>query len=137
VAGTVLLSACSISIPGFGSDDGPKTTGSIAIPVEVQEPLPQTLAYSDAAKIGEAAAAVLWQAESDSAHEWINAATGSSGTVENGAAEDATGVSSACRIFTTDVTSVGGVHRYAGKICRRDNGRSIVEIGAPGEERGS
>ena len=48
------------------TDDAPATTGSIAAPVEVQQPLPATLAYSDATKIGQAAAAALWQAEAGS-----------------------------------------------------------------------
>ncbi len=118
------LPACSMSMPG--SSDGPATTGSIAPRVEVQKPVPESLAYSDANKIGQAAAAALWQANSTGA-DWINAATGSSGTVESGAAETAEAeASDGCRSFRTFVTSIGGVHSYNGKVCRGGQGPSVV-----------
>lgn len=106
-------------------DAAPATTGSIAAPVEVQKPVPKTLAYSDAAKIGQAAAAALWQASGEEA-EWVNAATGSSGTVERraGADDDA----DPCRSFRTLVTSIGGVHAYQGRVCRAEGGASRVQI---------
>ena len=130
VTGFLLLPGCSMSIPMLGADE-PGTTGSIAVPVEVQKPLPQSLAYSDATKIGQAAASALWQVDNGQAGEWINAATGSSGTVEGsgaGGAVEAAG----CRDFETMVTSIGGVHSYSGKVCRGENGRSTVEIGDAG-----
>ena len=58
-AASFLLTGCTMSVPGFGSDDSPVVTGSIAPPVEIREPLPQTLAYSDATRIGQAADAAL------------------------------------------------------------------------------
>ena len=42
-------------------------------PVQVQQPLPPTLAYSDATKIGEAAIGGLAQAEGGRPEEWVNA----------------------------------------------------------------
>jgi hypothetical protein len=129
----LMLSGCSMSL--FGGDDAPVTTGSIAPPVQVQQPLPQTLAYSDASKIGQAAVNALWQADKGQAMQpgadWINAATGSSGTVETGAeSSGAAEPSTVCRLFNTIVTSIGGVHRYSGKVCRSATG-SVVQIEAP------
>ena len=111
-----------------GPADAPLTTSSVATPVEVQQPLPQTLAYSDATKIGQAAASALLQVDNGQGGEWINTATGSSGTVEGGSATEDKQLSGACRLFQTIVTSFSGVHQYSGKICRGDNGRSVVQI---------
>jgi hypothetical protein len=119
-------------MPMHGSEEAPATTGSVSPPVEVSQPLPQTLAFSDAAKIGQAAAAAFWQAEGGNG-EWLNASTGSSGTVE----EDGSGASDACRPFRSLVTSIGGVHSYSGTICRGEDGASVVEIADGGEERAS
>lgn len=105
--------------------DAPQTTGSIAEPVSVQQPLPATLAYSDATRIGQAASAVLAQAQGAAAEEWVNASTGSSGTLQ---AEAGKAGSENCRHFSTIVTSVGGVHRYSGAICRNDTGAAIVQL---------
>jgi hypothetical protein len=120
-----LVSGCSIM---SGGDDAPLTTSSVGAPVDVQQPLPQTLAYSDATKIGQAAAAALLQVDNGGGGEWVNTATGSSGTVEQTAAQDKAQLSGTCRLFNTIVTSFSGVHRYSGKICRADNGRSVVQI---------
>ena len=109
------------------SDDTPVTTSSVGSPVDVQQPLPQTLAYSDATKIGQAAAAALWHVDNGQGGEWVNNATGSSGTVE-GSTEGEGKLSGACRLFNTIVTSFSGVHRYSGRICREDSGRSVVQI---------
>jgi hypothetical protein len=110
----------------FGGKDAPITTGSIPPPVQVQGPLPSNLAYSDAAKIGEAANAALFQASGGMAGDWINAATGSSGTIIETAdlpAPPAAG----CKPFSTTVTSIGGVHQYSGAICG-DGSRASVRI---------
>ena len=115
------LPACSVSM--LGSSDAPATTGSIGPKVEVQKPVPESLAYSDANKIGQAAAAALWQANSTAGADWTNAATGSSGTVETREAEATDG----CRSFKTFVTSIGGVHSYNGKVCRAAEGPSLVQ----------
>lgn len=137
-AGTAVLalalSGCSMSFPMLGAqEDAPLTTGSIAVPVQVQQPLPGSLAYSDAAKIGQAAAAALWQADSDQASEWVNATTGSSGTIERGLAAE-TAIGNPCRSFSTIVTSIGGVHSYAGSVCQSGTGRSTVQLDAPAED---
>ena len=124
-AGAFLLAGCSII---SGGDDAPQTTSSVGVPVEVQQPLPQTLAYSDATKIGQAAAAALLQVDNGQGGEWVNNATGSSGVVEQTAAEGDAQVSGACRLFNTIVTSFSGVHQYTGKICRAGDGRSVVQI---------
>jgi hypothetical protein len=113
-----------------GGADAPATTGSVAAPVEVRGPLPPTLAYSDASKIGQAAAAALWQAEDGPTGEWVNAATGSSGTIEH--STDTARASDDCRPFSTIVTSIGGVHSYLGDICRSAAGGSVLRI----EDRG-
>ena len=122
------MAGCSV----FGGEDIPETTGSIAPSLEVQRPLPPTLAYSDATKIGEAASVILAQAEAGAAEEWVNATTGSSGTVEHG---QRNADSANCRPFSTIVTSIGGVHRYSGAICQGDDGRSLVQIDEPGGDR--
>jgi len=132
----VAVSGCSLSMPMLGSDDEPATTGSVALPVEVQKPLPSTLAYSDAAKIGQAAAAAIAQAEGSASGEWVNLATGSSGTVERDF-QTAAAAPGECRQFSTIVTSLGGVHRYAGKICQGANGRPVVQIADQSETRRS
>jgi hypothetical protein len=115
-----------MSIPMLGSHDGPAMTGSIGRAVEVEQPLPPSLAYSDAMKIGQAADAAFSSAGSGGAQapgEWVNAATGSSGSVER------SGFSAGeCRGFSTVVTSIGGVHRYVGELCRPGPGRPIVRI---------
>jgi hypothetical protein len=117
----------------MGDDgDAPATTGSVSVPVQVRQPLPQSLAYSDATKIGQAAVSALAQVDKGNG-EWINTATGSSGTVERGGLAGAATEPGDCSLFNTIVTSIGGVHRYAGKVCKSQDGRSVVEIEAPGE----
>lgn len=113
--------------------DMPKTTGSIAPAFQVQQPLPQTLAYSDAAKIGEAASAVMAQAEGTVPGDWINTSTGSSGTIETVDLPAPSGADN-CRPFSTIVTSIGGVHRYSGAICQGEDGRARVEIADPAKD---
>ena len=101
----------------------------------VQRPLPETLAYSDSAKIGQAASAALWQAEGGppggwanedwTPGDWVNARTGSSGTLiaAPGSVDKAE-----CRPFSTIVTSLGGVHRYSGTLCREDEAQAVLRI---------
>ena len=123
LATPLLLTGCSISV--LESDSTPATTGSIAQEVTVQQPLPPTLAFSDATRIGQTASAVLAQTEGGGNEEWINASTGSSGTLEGlqASADEAN-----CRQFSTIVTSIGGVHRYSGAICRAGDGPAVVQI---------
>ena len=132
---SILLAGCSLNVPTLGAFEAPATTGSIGGRLDVEEPLPTTLAYSDARTIGEAAAAALWQAGSD-VEDWMNAATGSSGTLQPRLAvtdADAGG----CRSFDTIVTSIGGVHHYSGRVCRGDEGRSLLRIDPSQDERPS
>jgi hypothetical protein len=128
---SALLAGCSLSGTKLAPDGAPATTGSISRPVEVLRPLPETLAYSDAATIGEAAQAALWQADGTATGEWLNRATGSSGTVEHSSARSIEDPEH-CRPFSTIVTSIGGVHHYSGNVCRAENGRSVVSIGDAG-----
>ncbi len=125
LAAPLLIAGCSL--PSIGALNAPETTGSVAEPVEVQRPLPEALAYSDAAKIGQAARAALWQTDGSAPDEWVNARTGSSGTLE---ASHRGQASSECRPFSTTVTSLSGVHKYAGTLCR-DQTRSVLKIAEP------
>jgi hypothetical protein len=126
---SILLVACSVKMPTLGGVEAPATTGSIG-GLDVEEPLPTTLAYSDARRIGEAAAAALWQAETHSG-DWVNAATGSSGTLHRRlAATDPE--PEGCRLFETIVTSIGGVHHYSGRVCRAGPGRPVLHIDPDG-----
>jgi len=109
----------------FG-DGEPATTGSLAPAIDVARPLPPTLAFSDATKIGEAANATLIMASGTTSGEWINAETGSSGTVET--VDLPNPPSAGCRPFSTTVTSISGVHEYAGAICGSAGGRPVVKI---------
>lgn len=129
--GSLALAGCAFSMRG--TSEAPTTTGSIALPVEVQRPLPSTLAYSDAAKIGQAASAALWQG-GDTAGGWtpggwVNARTGSTGTLKPGAP---TAEASDCLPFSTTVTSLGGVHRYDGTVCRASNATAVLKIAENG-----
>jgi surface antigen len=132
VLAPILLAGCSLQ--SLSARNVPATTGSIdaGVGVEVARPLPETLAYSDAARIGQAASAALWQAEGRAPGEWVNARTGSSGTlsVEAESRRD-------CRPFSTTVTSLGGVHQYSGTICRAGDARSVLKIAESGTEEGS
>jgi hypothetical protein len=107
----------------------PATTGSIEPPVEIARPLPSTLSYSDAARIGQAALAALWQAEGGAAEEWVNARTGSSGTL---AAGNRAGSPPECRPFSTTVTSLAGVHQYSGTLCRAGETKTVLNIAEHG-----
>jgi hypothetical protein len=122
------LAGCSMG----GPKDVPVATGSIAPAVQVEGPLPQTLAYSDAAMMGQAASAAEVEQEAPSGFEWVNASTGSSGTLQGlpTPAEDPD-PSRACKVFNAMVTSFSGVHSYNGRVCRRSDGQSTISIDAP------
>lgn len=142
LAGCLGLGGCSVmSVFWDSAEREPATTGSIAaaeLAVEVQEPLPQRLAYSDAAKIGQSAAAALKQAEGGTRTDWINAATGSSGTLVDVKDDDTLeGTPAACRHFNTIVTSFTGVHRYSGRICSAGHGRPVVQLSETAPENPS
>ena len=124
-----LLAGCTMG----GKETAPMTTGSVAPAVQVEGPLPQTLAYSDAAMIG-AAASSGPQASGAGEFEWINAATGSSGTLTDlptPAPVAQADPSRVCKVFNTIVTSFAGVHKYNGRLCSSSDGRRTVSIDAP------
>jgi surface antigen len=121
----LLLAGCSMSL--FGGSDQPKTTGSIEPQVDVQGPIPKSLAFSDAAMIGAAARVALLQAQGGNSNDWINASTGSSGTIQT-VDLPAPPAGNECRPFSTTVTSIGGVHEYSGAICPDFSGRPRMKI---------
>ena len=128
---SLAASGCSMSVATLESEEAPATTGSIAAPVEVREPLPETLAYSDARKIGEAAVAAIDQAAGGEGADWVNAATGSSGSIAQSVAAEDAASAEGCSRFDTMVTSIGGVHQYSGSICKAEGGGAVVQIEAP------
>jgi hypothetical protein len=122
------LAGCSMG----GGKDVPIATGSITPAVEVEGPLPQTLAYSDAAMMGQAASAAETQQAAPSGFEWVNASTGSSGTLQGLPTPAADpDPSRACKAFNAMVTSFGGVHSYNGRVCSRSDGQRTISIDAP------
>jgi surface antigen len=127
-----MLAGCTL--PMLGAPDAPIVTGSIDEPVEVERPLPRTLAFSDAAKIGQAARAAFWQADGGEPEEWVNIRTGSSGTLK---AESRSERSANCRPFSTTVTSLAGVHQYSGSLCRADATRTVLKIAEGSGENSS
>lgn len=134
----IALAGCgsvSLTVGALGEGEEPAATGSLAQAVEVRQPLPPTLAYSDAALIGRAAMAAV-DAAASAERDWVNAETGSSGTLALVAAAP-TPADAACRQFGTTVTSLGGVHQYSGTICRRPDGRPVVETIAAGAGDGA
>ena len=117
----------SISIPLGGSS--PQETAALTGPngeaVKVEQPLPPALAYSDAAVIGQVAGKSAFDEVSDEPVDWVNGATGSSGTWKAGpqiASQD----DEKCRAFDATVTSVRGVHRFSGVACRDKTGNLSV-----------
>ena len=133
-----LLGGCgSVSVLGPSADAGPASTSSVAS-VDIQQPLPEKLAYSDATKIGQTASEALRDIDSTASAtsaadaaagtDWVNAATGSSGTLVDVKQDQPQDVSRPCKLFNTIVTSFGGVHRYSGKVCRGESGRPVVQL---------
>lgn len=128
VLGLALAGCSSISIPLGNS--GPKQTASVAgaagAPVKVEQPLPEALAYSDAAVIGEVAAKEAFKEVSNDEIDWVNGATGSVGTWKAGpqVSSDDKGD---CRAFGATVTSVQGIHHFSGVACRDAQGHLTVK----------
>jgi hypothetical protein len=122
------LAGCSMG----GGKDTPVATGSIAPAVQVEGPLPQTLAYSDAAMMGQAASAAEAEQAVPSGFEWVNASTGSSGTLQGLPTPAADpDPSRACKVFNAMITSFSGVHSYNGRVCSRSDGQRTISIDAP------
>lgn len=94
--------------------------------MKVEQPLPEALAYSDAAVIGEVAGKAAFDEVTSEQIDWVNGATGSVGTWKAGpqiAADEA----GDCRSFGATVTSVQGIHRYSGVACRDKRGNLTVK----------
>ena len=122
------VSGCSsISIPlgKVTADDSPALTGSLGQGVKVEQPLPDALAYSDAAVIGQVAGKAAFETVTDDQIDWVNGATGSTGTWKAGP-QVATENTEECRAFGATVTSVRGVHRFSGVACRDESGNLSV-----------
>lgn len=125
---TMTVTGCgSISIPLGGST--PEETAALTGPngegVKVEQPLPPALAYSDAAVIGQVAGKSAFDEVSEESVDWVNGATGSSGTWKAGrqiAGDD----DEECRSFDATITSVRGVHRFSGVTCRDKAGNLTV-----------
>ena len=120
----LLLAGCSVGPSPIGRQPAPITTGSIAAPVDLRGELPPTLAYSDAAGIGQAARAAFQQADG-TPYAWENPRTGSSGTLQVATDANASGD---CHPFTTLVASTAGVHHYLGDLCLEGNEDAFVHI---------
>lgn len=122
------VSGCgSISIPLGNStpEQSAAVTGPNGEGVKVEQPLPPALAYSDAAVIGQVAGQTAFDQVSDEPVNWVNGATGSSGTWKAG--PQITGeTDEECRTFGATVTSVRGVHQFSGVTCRDKAGNLIV-----------
>jgi hypothetical protein len=125
----IMIAGCgSISIPLGGSS--PEETAALTGPngeaVKVEQPLPPALAYSDAAVIGKVAGESAFDQVSEESIDWVNGATGSSGTWKGGPQITAGG-NEECRAFGATVTSVRGVHRFSGVACRDQAGNLSVK----------
>ena len=135
----LMLAGCgsvNIALPSFAAADKPASQQTAASSVVVQEPIPETLAYSDATAIGTAAAndllgAVTAEGVDAEGVDWENGQTGSTGTVV-ALAEANQDDDKACRSFGATVISMLGIHRYFGKACQRAEGVVVESIEAAG-----
>nr|WP_246206396.1 RT0821/Lpp0805 family surface protein [Propylenella binzhouense] len=123
-----------MKIAGGAPAAAPVATGSVEPSVALPGPLPPSLDQSDAAAIGRTALEAA--ASQNGTGEWTNARTGSSGKLAL-LPDTAAGGAGACRSFGTTVTSIGGVHRYSGTICRDPAGSpALTAITLMTEEAG-
>ncbi len=123
--------AINIALPSFAAVDKPASQLTATSSVTVQEPIPDTLAYSDATAIGLAAANDLLGAITAEGIDWENRLTGSTGTIValSGTSQDG---DESCRSFGATVISMLGIHRYFGKACQRAGGVVLESIEAAG-----
>ena len=137
VSVVALLGGCgsvNISLPSFAAVDKPAENQTAAGGVVVQEPIPETLAYSDATAIGTAAANDLLGAITADGVNWENGQTGSTGTIVPLSEASQEG-DKTCRSFGATVISMLGIHRYFGKACQRAEEAMVVEsIEAAGDD---
>lgn len=130
----LMLAGCGsvkIPLPSFAAVDKPAHEQTAASEVVVQEPIPETLAYSDATAIGSAAATDLLGAITAEGVEWENGETGSTGTLVAISETSVEGEES-CRSFGATVISMLGIHRYFGKACQRAEGVVVESIESAG-----
>ncbi len=133
----LLLAGCgavNIPLPSLTASEEPASQPAAA-QVVVQEPIPETLAYSDATAIGAAAANDLLGAVTAAGVDWENGQTGSTGTVVP-LSEASRQDGETCRSFGATVISMLGIHRYFGKACQRDEGVVVQSIEAAGADQG-
>ena len=131
-----MLAGCgsvNISLPSFAAADKPANVQIAASEVVVQEPIPETLAYSDATAIGSAAAKDLLGAVTAEGVDWENGQTGSTGTIVALSDTSQEG-DDTCRSFGATVISMLGIHRYFGKACQRAEGMVVESIEAAGAD---
>ncbi len=130
-----MLAGCgsiNIPLPSLAAADKPANEQTAATGVVVQEPIPETLAYSDATAIGSAAADELLGAITAEGIDWENGQTGSTGTVV-AMSETSIEGDDTCRSFGATVTSMLGIHRYFGKACQRAGGVVVESIESAGD----
>ena len=125
--------AVNISLPSFAAVDKPANEQTAATGVVVQEPIPETLAYSDATAIGSAAANDLLGAITAEDVDWENGQTGSTGTIV-ALSETSQEGDDTCRSFGATVISMLGIHRYFGKACQRAEGMVVESIETAGAD---
>lgn len=101
-------------------------TGTVGSSVKVEQPLPEALAYSDAAVIGQVAGKEAFKEVTNEEIDWVNGATGSVGTWKAGP-QVSSGDAGDCRSFGATVTSVQGIHHYSGVACRDAQGNLTVK----------
>lgn len=131
-----MLAGCgsiNIALPSFAAIDKPADEQTVATSVVVQEPIPETLAYSDATAIGSAAANNLLGAITAEGVDWENGQTGSTGTIV-ALSEISHEGDDICRSFGATVISMLGIHRYFGKACQRAGGMVVESIKSAGAE---
>lgn len=129
-----MLAGCgsvNIALPSFAAVDKPANEQIAASAVVVQEPIPETLAYSDATAIGSAAAKDMLGAITAEGVDWENGETGSTGTFVALSDTSQEGEDT-CRSFGATVISMLGIHRYFGKACQRAEGTVVESIEAAG-----
>jgi len=129
-----MLAGCgsvNIALPSFAAVDKPANSQIAASEVVVQEPIPETLAYSDASAIGSAATKDLLGTVAAEGVDWENGETGSTGTVVAISETSLEGEDS-CRSFGATVISMLGIHRYFGKACQRAEGVVVESIESAG-----
>lgn len=101
-------------------------TGAVGSSVKVEQPLPEALAYSDAAVIGQVAGKEAFKEVTNDEIDWVNGATGSVGTWKAGPQVSSSDAGD-CRAFGATVTSVQGIHHYSGVACRDARGNLTVK----------